>query len=86
MHPDASLSHVSDETILDWRETTTCEVMTSLDFRVAYHILYSKGQDNSGVVDVDDELLRMIDSNCFHHTGLQARMATAISSLHRTNQ
>jgi len=60
VHPDASLSHVSDETILDWRETT-CEVMTSLDFRVAYHILYSKGQDNSGVVDVDDELLRMIE-------------------------
>ena len=59
MHPDATLKDVSDGTILDWREST-CEAMTSLDFRAAYHILYSKCQDKSGVVDVDDELLRMI--------------------------
>ena len=59
-HPGASSLDVSDETVLDWRETT-CEGMTSLDFRVAYHILYSKGQDKLGVVDVDDELLCMIE-------------------------
>ena len=59
-HPGASSLDVSDETVLDWRETT-CEGMTSLDFRVAYHILYSKGQDKLGVVDVDDELLHLIE-------------------------
>jgi len=38
----------------------TCEVMTSVVFRVGYLILYDKCREKSGVVDVYDELLRMI--------------------------